>query len=76
MRNVAGQFVELAANKDFFLGTPKLDRVIIRLATDADARLNLLLSGQADAMDNVPPPLDNLRRVSAARDAAHSDHRD
>jgi peptide/nickel transport system substrate-binding protein len=65
VRSVAGQFVELAANKDFFLGTPKLDRVIIRLATDADARLNLLLSGQADAMDNVPPPPDNLRRISA-----------
>jgi peptide/nickel transport system substrate-binding protein len=65
VRNVAGQFVELAANPDFFLGKPKLDRVIIRVATEADARLNLLLSGQADAMDNVPPPTDNLRRVSA-----------
>jgi peptide/nickel transport system substrate-binding protein len=65
VRNVPGQFVELAANQDFFLGKPALDRVIIRIATDADARLNLLLSGQADAMDNVPPPLDNLRRVAA-----------
>jgi peptide/nickel transport system substrate-binding protein len=65
VRNVAGQFVELAANQDFFLGKPRLDRVIIRIATDADARMNLLLSGQADAMDNVPPPLDNLRRISA-----------
>lgn len=65
VRNVPGQFVELAANQDFFLGKPVLDRVIIRIATDADARLNLLLSGQADAMDNVPPPLDNLRRVGA-----------
>jgi peptide/nickel transport system substrate-binding protein len=63
VRNVPGQFVELTANKDFFLGKPKIDRVIIRIATDPDARLNLLLSGQADAMDNVPPPLDNLRRV-------------
>jgi peptide/nickel transport system substrate-binding protein len=65
VRNVAGQFVELAANQDFFLGKPQLDRVIIRIATDADARLNLLLSGQADAMDNVPPPPDNLRRIAA-----------
>jgi peptide/nickel transport system substrate-binding protein len=65
IRNVPGQFVELAANDGFFLGRPKLDRVIIRIAADADARLNLLLSGQADAMDNVPPPLDNLRRVAA-----------
>jgi peptide/nickel transport system substrate-binding protein len=65
MRNVSGQFVELAANPDFFLGKPKLERVIIRTATDADARVNLLLSGQADAMDNVPPPQDNLRRIAA-----------
>jgi peptide/nickel transport system substrate-binding protein len=65
VRNVPGQFVELAANQDFFLGKPKIERVIIRIATDADARLNLLLSGQADAMDNVPPPQDNLRRVAA-----------
>lgn len=65
VRNLAGQFVELAANPAFFLGKPKLERVIIRIATDADARLNLLLSGQADAMDNVPPPPDNLRRIAA-----------
>jgi peptide/nickel transport system substrate-binding protein len=65
VRSVTGQFVELAANPDFFLGKPKLERVIIRSATDADARVNLLLSGQADAMDNVPPPQDNLRRIAA-----------
>jgi len=63
VRNVPGQFVELAANRHFFLGKPKLERVIIRIASDPDARLNLLLGGQADAMDNVVPPLDNLRRI-------------
>lgn len=65
VRNVPGQFVELAANQSFFLGRPKLNRVIIRIAPDADARLNLLLSGEAEAMDNVPPPPDNLRRLAA-----------
>jgi peptide/nickel transport system substrate-binding protein len=65
VRIVAGQFVELEANRNFFLGRPKLDRVIIRIAADPDARMNLLLSGQADATDNVPPPLDNLRRIAA-----------
>jgi peptide/nickel transport system substrate-binding protein len=65
VRNVSGQFVELAANEHFFLGKPKLDRVIIRVAADPDARLNLLLGGQADAMDNAVPPLDNLRRIKA-----------
>lgn len=65
VRNVPGQFVELAANEGFFLGRPKLGRVIIRIASDADARLNLLLSGQADAMDYAVPPLENLRRIKA-----------
>ncbi len=65
VRNVAGQFVELTANERFFLGKPKIERVIIRVAADPDARLNLLLSGQADAMDYVVPPLDNLRRIQA-----------
>jgi peptide/nickel transport system substrate-binding protein len=65
VRRVPGEFIELAADTAFFLGRPGIDRVIIRSATDPDARLNLLLSGQADAMDNVPPPLSNLQRVAA-----------
>ncbi len=65
VRSVAGQFVELAANERFFLGKPKIERVIMRVASDPDARLNLLLSGQADAMDYAVPPLENLRRISA-----------
>ncbi len=65
VRNVPGQFVELAAVPGFFLGTPKIQRVIFRSAADPAARLNLLLSGEADAMDIIPPPPDNLRRVAA-----------
>ena len=34
----------------------------------ADARLNLLLGGEADAMDNIPPPRSNLERVAAQKD--------
>lgn len=67
LRRVPGEYLELAANPDFFLGRPGIERVIIRSAVDPDARLNLLLSGQADAMDNVPPPLSNLDRVAADR---------
>jgi peptide/nickel transport system substrate-binding protein len=65
VRSVSGQFVELAANDHFFLGKPKIQRVIIRVATDPDARINLLLSGQADAVENVVPPLNNLQRIQA-----------
>jgi peptide/nickel transport system substrate-binding protein len=65
VRRVEGQFIELAANRDFFLGRPKLERLIVRVAQSPDARLNLLLSGEADAMDNVPMP--SIERVAAAR---------
>lgn len=63
-----GQFVELTAVSDFFLGRPGVDRVIIRVATSPDARLNLMLSGAGDAMENVIPPLANLERLEARSD--------
>ena len=65
VRNVPGQFVELAAVENFFLAKPKIERLIFRTAADPTARLNLLLSGQADAIDIIPPPPDNIRRVGA-----------
>jgi peptide/nickel transport system substrate-binding protein len=68
VRRVPGQFVELAANEHFFLGVPAIRRVFFRLAGDADARLNMILGGEADAMDNVPPPRGNLARVAAEKD--------
>ena len=65
VRSVPGQFLELSANDDFFLGRPKIGRLIFRVAADPDARINLLLSGQADALDNVVPPLENIQRIKA-----------
>lgn len=65
VRAVAGQFIELTRNDRFFLGAPKIERVIVQAAADPDARVNLMLSGQADAMDNIPPPRDNIRRLEA-----------
>jgi ABC-type transport system substrate-binding protein len=65
VRAVPGQFIELRRNDDFFLGKPAIERVIVRAAADPDARVNLMLSGQADAMDNIPPPQDNIRRIAA-----------
>jgi peptide/nickel transport system substrate-binding protein len=66
VRREEGQFTELAANPEFFLGRPAIERVIVRVAVSTDARINLLLSGEADAMDNIPPPITNLARVQAA----------
>jgi peptide/nickel transport system substrate-binding protein len=68
VRRVPGQFVELAANDQFFLGRPSIRKVIVRVAKDADARLNMVLSGEADAMDNLTSPTTNAARVAARSD--------
>lgn len=68
VRRAPGEFIELAANQQFHLGAPAIQRVVFRLATDAEARVNLLLAGQADAMDNIPPPRANIDRVRADPD--------
>jgi peptide/nickel transport system substrate-binding protein len=67
IRRVPGEFVELAANERFFLGTPAVRRVIFRKAVDGAARLNMLLAGEADATENIPAPPTNVARVSADR---------
>jgi peptide/nickel transport system substrate-binding protein len=66
VRRQEGEFIELAANEEFFLGTPAIKRVIVRVAVSPDARINLLLSGEADATENIPPPITNIERVEAA----------
>jgi peptide/nickel transport system substrate-binding protein len=53
VRSAPGQLVELAAVPGHFLGAAKLDRVIYRAAADGDARINLLLSGEGDGLEQL-----------------------
>lgn len=64
VRREAGRQLELAGVPTFFLGSPKIDRVVFLLARDADAQTNLLLDGTADAIENVNPP-PRVARVAA-----------
>jgi peptide/nickel transport system substrate-binding protein len=48
-----GRQVELVANADFFLGRPRLKRVVLLLARGAEAQLNLVLDGTADAYETA-----------------------
>jgi peptide/nickel transport system substrate-binding protein len=68
VRRVPGELIELAANDRFFLGAPAVRRLIFRTAANADARLNMLLAGEADATENIPPPRANIDRVRADKD--------
>ena len=63
-RLVPGQFVELIAVPNHFLGRPAIERVIFRPAASPEARMTMLLSGEADALDGIIPPLSNLDRLA------------
>lgn len=54
VRREAGQFTELRAVDDFFLGTPGIARTIFRHVASSDAQVNLILSGELDVMTDAP----------------------
>jgi peptide/nickel transport system substrate-binding protein len=43
-----GQKLELVANREFFLGAPRLDRIVFLLIRSAEAQLNAVQAGTAD----------------------------
>ncbi len=67
-RAIPGQLTELAAVPDFFLGKPRVDRVVWRFVGSHEARLNELLSGGADMMEDFLPPTTNLARLAERSD--------
>lgn len=68
VRRVPAQFTELEAVPDFFLGRPTVSRIIFRFATEHDARLNLVLSGEADILEDLVPPVSEIPRLQARPD--------
>ncbi len=62
VRRDPGRQLELAGVEGFYLGAPKIDRVLFLLARDPEAQVNLILDGTGDAMENVSPAA-NIARV-------------
>jgi len=61
----AGAAIEVAADTAYFLGRPRLDRVIWRIVPDLGSAVGALLAGEGDAIPLIPPA--ELRaRVRAA----------
>jgi peptide/nickel transport system substrate-binding protein len=54
-RREPGRLLELAADPGFFLGAPKIDRVVVLFSRDPDARMNMLLDGSIDAYEGISP---------------------
>lgn len=47
---VEDQYVEGVANPDYFLGKPKLDKIVFQVYADTNTMLNALKAGEIDAM--------------------------
>ncbi|MBM7856069.1 peptide/nickel transport system substrate-binding protein [Desulfohalotomaculum tongense] len=50
-----GQSIELVANKDYWDGPPKLDKLIFKFVKENSVRASELMTGSIDAMDGVDP---------------------
>jgi peptide/nickel transport system substrate-binding protein len=52
---VKGESVTLEAHKDYYLGAPKVAKVVFRNVKEPATKIAMLQSGEADVIDNVPP---------------------
>ena len=53
--NKRREFTRLAANPDYFKGSPHVDEVIFQTYRNADARVQALTNGDLDAISEFPP---------------------
>lgn len=65
----AGAEIEIVADTTWFLGRPRLNRVLWRIMPDVSSGVNALLAGEADAMETIPQPdeLERARRSAELR---------
>lgn len=54
---VPGDRIVLEANPDYWGGPPRLKQIVFRVVPEAATRVNLLVTGEVDFLDNVPPEL-------------------
>ncbi|MFQ5550270.1 MAG: ABC transporter substrate-binding protein, partial [Gemmatimonadales bacterium] len=66
-RWVPGEFVELQADSNFYLGRPSLRRVMWRITADKEAALLQLVAGEADAIETIRSAAE-IERIRAASD--------
>jgi len=60
-----GDHVTLEANKDYFRGSPYLDKIIYRMIPDSNTAVQALLNGEVD-MSITRPPLSQLESLKKA----------
>ncbi len=64
---VDDQYIEGVANEDYFLGKPKLDKIVFQIYADTTAILNALEAGELDSTpyEGGGIPLDQVKRFEA-----------
>lgn len=62
MRWETGSEIVVEADTTWFLGRPKLDRIVWRVMPDVTSAVTALLAGEADAMETIPQR-DEIERV-------------
>jgi len=62
----AGEKVVLKANKDYWKGAPKIDKVIFRPISEASTRIASLKTGEVDIIMAIPP--NNLKDLQSSPD--------
>ena len=68
VKGVGGDRTEPAANDDYFLGKPKLRRIVIKLVPDENTEVSLLRSHEVDWLFELSPSkLRELRRIPDVR---------
>lgn len=64
---VPGDRYELTANKNYWRGAPKVDKVVIRQIPEASTRLSALLSGEVQVIEEVP--VDVIAEIESSKRA-------
>lgn len=66
---VDDQYIEGVANENYFLGKPKLDKIVFQIYADTAAILNALEAGELDATpyEGGGIPLDQVKRFEAMK---------
>jgi peptide/nickel transport system substrate-binding protein len=62
-----GDRLEIVANKNYWGGAPKVDRVVVRQVPEATTRIASLLAGEADIIEEVP--VDLIPQVESSSNA-------
>jgi len=62
-----GTELTLVRNDEYFKGTPKLDRIVMRVVPETGTRVALLEAGEASVVNDIPP--EEAERLQAAGQA-------